>query len=85
MRRTTRPTHNNRRGHRQLGRRRWDDAVQHTTEMESEAPWQVMAQDRAKRRDLEPHFVAWVTHTIEQHVVRLTPGWHMPPQDAEWL
>lgn len=44
------------RGHRQPGRRRWADALQHTTEMQCEAPWQVMAQDRAKWPDLEPPF-----------------------------
>lgn len=59
-----------RRGHRLLGRRRWDDLLQRTTEHVSDAPWQLVPQDRAVWRDLEPQFIARATRTTPQAIKR---------------
>lgn len=65
------------RGHRHLGPRRWDDAVQPATSQQSDAPWQVFAQDRAAWRNSEPHFIARVPRCSVRSVARVPPGGHM--------
>lgn len=49
------------RGHRHLGRRRWDDPMQATAAQHAEAMWQLLAQDREFWRGLEPNFITGVT------------------------
>lgn len=71
-------------GHRQLGRRLWDNAFQSTAAEVAEAPWQILAQDREQWRSLEPKFIARITRTFEQNVEGLPPGRQMMPDAGEW-
>lgn len=71
------------RGHRQLGRRHWDDPIQRTTEPEFEGAWQSVAQDRNRWREIETTFIARVTRAAKQHVGRLPHGRHM--MDEDWM
>lgn len=67
------------RGHRTLGRRRWDDLIQQVVNEREEMPWQTMAQSREGWAELEGTFVAKALGMPPAQVQALPPGCHMMP------
>lgn len=60
------------RGHRRLGKRRWDGLLQVHAEASSNAElsWMDIAQDRKTRTEMEVEFVACVTRRTAKQVRR---------------
>lgn len=56
-------------GHRFLGKRRLDDAVQRTVEATAEEPWQTLAPDRDRWAYLEGAFIGRVSPDMAAHAV----------------
>lgn len=62
------------RGHRMLGKRRWEDAVQATVSSENDLPWQCAAQGREHGHALEASFIARVARTADSSVDEMPRG-----------
>lgn len=73
------------RGYRDLGVKRWDDAVQKTHLLLGEVPWHQMAEDRNLRTDtyMEPTFVARLLQRTSRRNGRHPPsGRFIVPEDV---
>lgn len=59
--------------------------IQATTDARSEAPWQMVAQNRTVWSDLEREFIARATSSSARALDRVPVGRHTPAQSEEWL
>lgn len=74
---------------RMLGRRRWDELIQHVVSSDSEGPWESRALDRDEGFRLETEFVARATGIPRGQLQEIPRGRHMmppctPPESAMW-